>query len=71
MRRTPKANIRAERPVDLGLHDPFLPVMGEIEQFRALKLRKTPVNGIPTEGPVRRRERLGLLLRYYYHQDAA
>jgi hypothetical protein len=39
--RTPNANIRAERPVDLGLHDPFLPVMGDIEQHRAAKLRKT------------------------------
>ena len=41
VRRTPNANIRAERPVDLGLHDPFLPVMGDMEQFRAPKLRKT------------------------------
>jgi hypothetical protein len=40
MRRTPNANIRAERPVDLGLHDLFLPVMGDIEQLRAPKLRK-------------------------------
>jgi hypothetical protein len=41
MRHTPNANIRAERLVDLGLHDPFLPVMEDIEQFRATKLRKT------------------------------
>jgi hypothetical protein len=41
VRRTANANIRAERPVDLGLHDPFLPVMGDMEQIRAPKLRKT------------------------------
>jgi hypothetical protein len=41
MRHTPNANIRAERPVDLGLHDPFLPVMEDIERFRATQLRKT------------------------------
>jgi hypothetical protein len=28
-----------ERPVDLGLRDPFLPMIGDIEQFRALKWR--------------------------------
>jgi hypothetical protein len=55
VRRTPNANIRAERPVDLGLHDPFLPVMGEIEQFRAPKLRKTQLTAaashkVPSRG---------------------
>src|SRR5215471_4692107 len=30
-----------ERPVDLGLREPFLPVIGDIEQPCALKMRKT------------------------------
>src|ERR1700739_2318465 len=30
-----------KRPVELGLRDPFLRVIGDIEQFRALKLRKS------------------------------
>jgi hypothetical protein len=34
---------RAENLVDLGLHDPSLPLTGDIERFRAPKLRKTQI----------------------------
>jgi hypothetical protein len=51
MRRTPNANIRAERPVDLGLRDLFLPVMGDIDQFRTPKLRKTRLTASRTKRP--------------------
>jgi len=54
VRRTANANIRAERPVDLGLHDPFLPVMGDMEQIRAPKLRKTATCSKMRRGTVRR-----------------
>ena len=39
----PRNPCRREYPrrADLGLRDQFLPVIGDIEQFRALKLRKT------------------------------
>jgi hypothetical protein len=49
------ANIRAERLADLGLRDPFLPVIGDIGQLRALKLRKTLLTA-SHEVPESRRE---------------
>jgi hypothetical protein len=41
VRRTPNANLHAERPVDFGLHNPFLPVMGDI--VPCTKIAEDPV----------------------------